>query len=278
VGECLGSFASAFPIAFFEPDYNVNNKNSIMYGGNNISEQSLEGQDIMTKVAKNLPGLHEVIDEIGQFCESNGKYENAPHIIEVLLPAMCSYLTYWWQFSPGARVQQAANEAKAKSVLEKNQSVDSDKSASVKKPSGNSKQLAITAPPQQQQQQQQPQQTSTDSGPITNVSAELMNRTLFYILKLLSNNVDEKEAQWMNRIAGFSQSIIATSTPAMLERSFLPVSSKISDKTKELHFKGKYFTPPSIFTFDFPQIESGFPQFFPPNTTELPSKLIISDL
>jgi hypothetical protein len=149
IGECLGSFASAFPIAFFEPEYNVNNKNSIMYGGSNISEQSLEGQDVMTKVAKNLPSMQEVIDEIGQFCDSNGKYESAPHIIEVLLPTICSYLTYWWQFSPAARVQQAANDAKAKQVLEKNMSVDGDGSSKSgkKQPSVHRTQLAIAAPP-----------------------------------------------------------------------------------------------------------------------------------
>jgi hypothetical protein len=146
IGECLGSFASAFPIAFFEPEYNTNNKNSIMYGGSNISEQSLEGQDIMTKVAKNLPSLQEVIDEIGQFCDSNGKYENSPHIIEVLLPTICSYLTYWWQFSPAAKVLQAANDAKAKQMLEKSMSVDGEKSAK-KPPSIHKAQLAIAAPP-----------------------------------------------------------------------------------------------------------------------------------
>ena len=122
-----------------------------MYGmssGSNLSEQSLEGQDVMNKVAKNLPSLQEIINEIGSFCDSNGKYESAPHVIEVLLPTICSYLTYWWQYSPSAlRAQQTAIDAKAK--LEKNMSVDGEKSsaqkqAAVKKMSVAGQQLAIT--------------------------------------------------------------------------------------------------------------------------------------
>lgn len=46
IGECLGSFAACFPIAFFESQFNLNNKFSIMYGltASNLSEHSLEGQ------------------------------------------------------------------------------------------------------------------------------------------------------------------------------------------------------------------------------------------
>jgi hypothetical protein len=46
IGECLGSFANSFPIAFLESEFNFNNKYSIMFGlsGSNLSEHSLEGQ------------------------------------------------------------------------------------------------------------------------------------------------------------------------------------------------------------------------------------------
>ena len=47
LGECLGSFASCFPVAFLEPSYNKYNKNSILYGiEGKISEHSLEAQGL----------------------------------------------------------------------------------------------------------------------------------------------------------------------------------------------------------------------------------------
>jgi hypothetical protein len=33
--------------------------------------------------------------EIGELAESGGKYQEAPHVIEVILPMLCSYLPYW---------------------------------------------------------------------------------------------------------------------------------------------------------------------------------------
>ena len=46
IGDCLGSFAASFPVAFLESHYNANNQHSIMYGltESNLSEHSLEGQ------------------------------------------------------------------------------------------------------------------------------------------------------------------------------------------------------------------------------------------
>lgn len=45
LGECLGAFASCFPVAFLEPHLNKYNKNSILYGlEGKISEHSLEAQ------------------------------------------------------------------------------------------------------------------------------------------------------------------------------------------------------------------------------------------
>lgn len=69
IGECLGAFAAAFPIAFLEPQFNLNNRCSIMYGlsASNLSEHSLEGQDIMNKLAKNLPSLQDIISNYETF-------------------------------------------------------------------------------------------------------------------------------------------------------------------------------------------------------------------
>lgn len=121
IGECLGSFAGCFPIAFLEPQFNASNKNSIMYGitSENLSEHSLEGQDVMNKILKNIPLLENLIDELRELSESNGKSDSA-YITEVLLPTLCSYLNYWWQYGPSAKKHQEQLQNK----FEKGKSVD----------------------------------------------------------------------------------------------------------------------------------------------------------
>ncbi len=104
LGECLGAFASCFPIAFLEPEFNFNNKFSIMYGlvGSNLSEHSLEAQDVMSKLGKNMPSLDALQDHLKELSESGQKHEDEPHITEVILPIVCNYLNYWWSYGPSA--------------------------------------------------------------------------------------------------------------------------------------------------------------------------------
>ena len=79
----------------------------------------------MNKLSKNLPTFQELVAEIGKLCDTDIKYEEAPHVIEVLLPTICSYLNYWWYYGPSAK-QIVEVSIKAKQ-LEKTQSVDSEK-------------------------------------------------------------------------------------------------------------------------------------------------------
>ncbi|XP_069116591.1 ryanodine receptor-like isoform X2 [Argopecten irradians] len=96
LGECLGSFAACFPVAFLEPDLNKYNKISILYGlEGKISEHSLEAQEVMDQLNENLPTLDKIILEIEELAQSGGKYQEAPHVIEVTLPMLCSYLPFW---------------------------------------------------------------------------------------------------------------------------------------------------------------------------------------
>jgi hypothetical protein len=108
LGECLGAFASCFPIAFLEPEFNSNNKYSIMYGlvGSNLSEHSLEAQDIMSKLSKNLPPLEILQNQLKDLSESGQKHEDEPHVTEVILPMVCNYLNYWWSYGPSAKEQR----------------------------------------------------------------------------------------------------------------------------------------------------------------------------
>lgn len=45
----------------------------------------------MELLAQMLPGLQKIIEEIADLAESGGKYQEAPHVIEVTLPMLCRY-------------------------------------------------------------------------------------------------------------------------------------------------------------------------------------------
>ncbi|XP_048731868.2 ryanodine receptor-like isoform X6 [Ostrea edulis] len=101
LGECLSSFACCFPVAFLEPERNKFNRNSLMFGieEEKLAEHSLEAQEVMELLAQTLPGLQRIIEEIAELAESGGKYQEAPHVIEVTLPMLCSYLPFWLSHS-----------------------------------------------------------------------------------------------------------------------------------------------------------------------------------
>ena len=52
--------------------------------------------EVMDMVAENVPALDRIVAEIESLAESGGKYNEAPHVIEVTLPMLCSYLPFWW--------------------------------------------------------------------------------------------------------------------------------------------------------------------------------------
>jgi hypothetical protein len=54
----------------------------------------------MTNIARTIPHLTKVIMAIEEHAESNIKYEDAPYVVEVILPCVCSYLSYWWSSGP----------------------------------------------------------------------------------------------------------------------------------------------------------------------------------
>lgn len=56
--------------------------------------------EVMDQVAETVPPLEKIVAEIEELAESGGKYNEAPHVIEVTLPMLCSYLPYWWSQGP----------------------------------------------------------------------------------------------------------------------------------------------------------------------------------
>nr|XP_049707611.1 ryanodine receptor isoform X24 [Helicoverpa armigera] len=97
LGSCLGAFSSTFPVAFLEPHLNKHNQFSLL---NRIADHSLEAQDIMQKMEQCMPTLETILGEVDQFVESDKTYNEAPHIIDVVLPLLCSYLPFWWAQGP----------------------------------------------------------------------------------------------------------------------------------------------------------------------------------
>lgn len=97
VGTCLGAFASTFPVAFLEP--HLNNHNPYCIHGK-LQESSLEAQDVMSRLESNLPTLESLLTQVEQFVASEKSYGDAPHVIDIMLPMMCSYLPFWWNQGP----------------------------------------------------------------------------------------------------------------------------------------------------------------------------------
>ncbi|XP_044016394.1 ryanodine receptor isoform X3 [Aphidius gifuensis] len=97
LGSCLGAFSSCFPVAFLEPHLNKNNQFSLL---NRIADHSLEAQDIMTKMESSMPTLDTILNEVDQFVDSDKTWNDSPHVVDVILPLLCSYLPFWWSQGP----------------------------------------------------------------------------------------------------------------------------------------------------------------------------------
>lgn len=97
LGSCLGAFSSCFPVAFLEPHANKNNQYSLL---NRIADHSLEAQDVMAKMDQTMPTLDTIMQEVEHYVESDKSYHEAQHVIDVILPLLCSYLPFWWSQGP----------------------------------------------------------------------------------------------------------------------------------------------------------------------------------
>ncbi|XP_045464164.1 ryanodine receptor isoform X4 [Harmonia axyridis] len=97
LGSCLGAFSSTFPVAFLEPHLNKHNPFSL---ANRIADHSLEAQDIMARMEGSMPTLEAILTEVDQFVDSEKTYSDAPHVIDVIMPMLCSYLPFWWAQGP----------------------------------------------------------------------------------------------------------------------------------------------------------------------------------
>ncbi|XP_070577063.1 ryanodine receptor 2-like isoform X7 [Ptychodera flava] len=98
IGELLAAFAGAFPVAFLEPHLNKNNRNSVC--GQMEQSEDMGNMEEFNRMMSGIPTLEDIMSEIEQMAGSGAKYTEAPHVIEVILPMICSYLPKWWRDGP----------------------------------------------------------------------------------------------------------------------------------------------------------------------------------
>ncbi|RVE55463.1 hypothetical protein OJAV_G00236070 [Oryzias javanicus] len=93
LGKCLAAFSAAFPVAFLEPHINKFNSFSV-YNSKGSSDRA-------------VPNLQKSLEEIMELAESGVKYTQMPHVMEVVLPMLCSYMSHWWENGPESNPEKA---------------------------------------------------------------------------------------------------------------------------------------------------------------------------
>ncbi|KAJ1079087.1 hypothetical protein K5549_013390 [Capra hircus] len=56
--------------------------------------------DTVEEMCPDIPQLEGLMKEINDLAESGARYTEMPHVIEVILPMLCNYLSYWWERGP----------------------------------------------------------------------------------------------------------------------------------------------------------------------------------
>jgi ryanodine receptor 3 len=55
---------------------------------------------MVEEMCPDIPQLEGLMKEINDLAESGARYMEMPHVIEVILPMLCNYLSYWWERGP----------------------------------------------------------------------------------------------------------------------------------------------------------------------------------
>uniref|UniRef100_A0A668AWW8 Uncharacterized protein n=1 Tax=Myripristis murdjan TaxID=586833 RepID=A0A668AWW8_9TELE len=78
---------------------------SYMHISNDKGNLSLPGQ--VEEVCPLIPSLEKSLEEIMELAESGMRYTEMPHIMEVVLPMLCSYMSHWWEHGPESNPDRA---------------------------------------------------------------------------------------------------------------------------------------------------------------------------
>ncbi|XP_035465429.1 ryanodine receptor 3 isoform X3 [Scophthalmus maximus] len=100
LGQCLATLAGAMPVAFLEPLLNTYNPCSV-FNTKSARERTILGiPDSVEEMCPGMPQLDGLVKDINDMAESGARYTEMPHVIEVVLPMLCNYLSYWWERGP----------------------------------------------------------------------------------------------------------------------------------------------------------------------------------
>uniref|UniRef100_A0A8B9RNK7 Ryanodine receptor 3 n=1 Tax=Astyanax mexicanus TaxID=7994 RepID=A0A8B9RNK7_ASTMX len=108
LGECLATLAGAMPVAFLEPHLNSHNPCSV-FNTKTARERAILGMpDSVEEMCPEVPRLDCLMKDINDMSESGARYTEMPHVIEVVLPMLCNYLSYWWERGPENQPKSSA--------------------------------------------------------------------------------------------------------------------------------------------------------------------------
>ncbi|KAG9347301.1 hypothetical protein JZ751_004868 [Albula glossodonta] len=107
LGECLATLVGAMPVAFLEPHLNMHNPQSVFNTKSPRERAILSMPDTVEEMCPEMPRLDGLMKDIHDVTESGARYSEMPHIIEVVLPMLCNYLSYWWAKGPEATAQRS---------------------------------------------------------------------------------------------------------------------------------------------------------------------------
>ncbi|KAI5090640.1 ryanodine receptor 3 isoform X3 [Silurus meridionalis] len=100
LGECLATLVGAMPVAFLEPHLNMHNPRSVFNTKTPRERAILSMPDTVEEMCLEMPRLDGLMKDIHDISESGARYTEMPHVIEVTLPLLCNYLSYWWEKGP----------------------------------------------------------------------------------------------------------------------------------------------------------------------------------
>jgi len=56
--------------------------------------------DVMARLGGSIPTLDKMIQEVETFVDTEKTYNDLPHVLDISLPMLCSYLPFWWAQGP----------------------------------------------------------------------------------------------------------------------------------------------------------------------------------
>ncbi|VDQ16450.1 unnamed protein product, partial [Trichobilharzia regenti] len=124
--------------------------------------------DVLEQLSKTTGNLQSIIEQVERLAEAGalGAAE-APHLIEVTLPMLCSYLPNWWRKGPECMAVKTCMDGSAEGEL------GQETGATNIIPKTKQNNILAGA-----------------IGPLTTVTADLMNRVLGSVLQLIQTNID----------------------------------------------------------------------------------------